>query len=156
MIGPMPNDLKLRASNEMFDVLFNKRSLSLKMQNAKISHAQCKKLVEYFDTSNVEHKLLFDLVFKCLQYEEKHRINAKQMIEHEYFLFIEDQIEICDHLQQILKMGGKQNINDNVVNVESVDCNGNGSSVMCGLNENNNSSIMENINVKMNTILRHT
>jgi len=92
MIGPLPRDLITASSDAKYKQLFHHPDGRLRLENAKRSRAQCKRLDHYFTMQKLEHRHLFDLVQRCLKWRAAERIHGHQLLKHEYFGFTKNQL----------------------------------------------------------------
>jgi len=90
MIGPMPRDLIMAASDGKYKQLFHHPDGRLRMEDARKSRAQAKRLDAYFNLHKMEHRHLYDLVARCLKWRAKERIHGHTLMKHEYFIFIKN------------------------------------------------------------------
>eukprot|EP01084_Bolivina_argentea_P311584 539378_1 len=108
MIGTIPRDLIRSSSDNKYKQLFHHPDGTLKLQDARRSRAQAKRLDSYFNLHKLEHRHLYDLVSRCLKWRANERIYGHQLLKHEYFYFIKN---ILTHKHNFtLKQTTKQQI----------------------------------------------
>jgi len=90
MIGAIPRELIMASSDEKYKQLFHHSNGVLRLEDARKSRAQAKRLDAYFNLHKLEHRHLYDLVSRCLLWRSKDRIRGHQLLKHEYFHFIKN------------------------------------------------------------------
>lgn len=100
MIGPIPRDLISASSDAKYKQLFHHPDGRLRLEDARRSRAQAKRLDHYFTLHKLEHRHLFDLVQRCLKWRAPERIYGHQLLKHEYFGFIRN---ILSHQHEFQK-----------------------------------------------------
>jgi hypothetical protein len=85
MIGPIPVRLIEQASERKLHELFHSETLTLRLSEARRSRAQARQLDRYFDFRVSEHKDLYDLVARMLQWYADDRIDADSIMRHSYW-----------------------------------------------------------------------
>merc|ERR1719229_1408333 len=90
MIGTIPRDLIRQSSDNKYKQLFHHPDGTLRLQDARRSRAQAKRLDAYFNLHKLEHRHLYDLVSRCLNWRANQRIYGHQLLKHEYFHFIKN------------------------------------------------------------------
>merc|ERR1719192_2247988 len=90
MIGTMPRELIIGSSDNKYKQLFHHPNRLLRLEDARKSRAQAKRLDAYFDLHKLEHRHLYDFVARCLRWRAKERIYGHQLLKHEYFHFIKN------------------------------------------------------------------
>ncbi|ETO26878.1 hypothetical protein RFI_10261, partial [Reticulomyxa filosa] len=86
MIGPLPSKLIHAASSQKRSEFFHSDTLQLKLEEAKPSRVQAKRLQTYFDFNKLEHIDLYDMIKRMLQWFAADRITAKEIMQHRYWL----------------------------------------------------------------------
>lgn len=97
MIGALPRDLIRASSDGKYKQLFHHPDGSLRLEEARRSRAQAKRLDNYFNLHKMEHRHLYDLVARCLKWRAGERLSGHLLLQHEYFKFIKN---ILSHQHQ--------------------------------------------------------
>jgi len=90
MIGSIPRELVRASSDGKYKQLFHHKDGTLKLEDARRSRAQAKRLDNYFNLHKLEHRHLYDLVSRCLNWRANERIYGHQLLKHPYFDFIKN------------------------------------------------------------------
>lgn len=93
MIGTLPRELRRKSSDAKYKQLFHHPDGTLLLKDSRRSRSQAKRLDLYFRLADkMEHRHLYDLVSKCLQWRANDRIHAYQFFKHSYFQFIQKKL----------------------------------------------------------------